>query len=608
MRRGMTAIAALVVAILATGIARAQSVPDPVAIVSYQNAWREQISRQEFLRELLRRNGAYVLQQLSLEALVSKGAQDAGVVATDDEVESRIEQIAQEKGLRTPSLQQAHLRGLYPALDVKTAQNRWREDTRLQLLIEKIVAKTQADDVEVTDADIQQFWENYSDTSPLVNRPQGRRVSIIITEDLEEAKHAHSRVTNFRGQWHEVCRKYSVDPLSKHKGGDYGPYVRVLPGQEPGRFEKEVFKLKKVGDISDVVHMPPWGYVILRLDEIQRAERFELDEVKEDIRDNLRLLKVRRQAQIWMTQAAWENADFDVKIEFETETGVPEADPVATINGLTVSRDDFTRELVRRNGPKLLRQLVLERVIQKHAEAAGIEVSDDEVRQRLQEVAKPHSLPAYRAFLAERYPGLDFASAQERFEEDTRMELMVEKIVAQEKIEVSNVEVRDFYEKYKDTSPLISRPEARRVSVIVTEELAEAKKALAELRAAPENWGSICRKYSKDAFTRDRGGDFGRYLDKPRPADQPDDFLREVFKLAKPGETSGIVTPPWGGQVIIRLDDVRPGQKLPYGEEAKQIIRAELLAAKIQRKAARWINQEAWEGVKLDIKIKFGDA
>ncbi|MFQ6133717.1 MAG: peptidyl-prolyl cis-trans isomerase [Armatimonadota bacterium] len=620
MRGARFAVAATVLAALAFGLAWAQEVPDPVATVN-----RQPISRSHFQRELLRRQGPYVLKALALELLVGKRAQDAGVSVSDDEVEDRLEELAVAKILRSPALRARHLRGLYPALDPDTAENRWREDTRLQLLIEKTVEKTAPESIAISDEDITRFWEEYEDTSPLINRPEGRRISIIVTEDMTDAKAAHSRVTNMRGQWHEMCRKYSIDPLSKHKGGDFGPYVRILPGREPGRFEEAVFDLKKVGDISDVTYMPPLGYVILRLDEIQPARKFDFDEVKEVIRDNLRLLKLRREAQLWMTQGAWENAQVDVKIGFETETGIPQADPVAVITlrpeaeapgtatvatgeELPLARDLFLRELIRRSGPLVLRQLVLEAVVHQHADRADLQVTDAEVRQRIERMAEQnglHTMGLYVRYLAATYPGLELAASQKRLEEDTRLQLLIEKLVAAD-VKVEDREVIRFYEQYNKTSPLISQPEGRRVSVIITEQRADADKALGELRAAPDRWGEVCRQYSEDALTRDRAGDFGRYLRKPPPAERADAFLTEVFRLEKPGTISGVITPPWGGYAIVRLDDIRPAQDLAF-DDCKDLIRATLLAEKIQRRAETWMAQDAWQGVDLDVKIKFGD-
>jgi len=606
MKRAVAILGVLAaLAIVTVGAAWGQDVPDPVAIINREPAWRLPIARNDFLHELVHRMGPYVLKQLALELLVGQRAQPANITVTDDEVEARVEQVAEEKGLRNPSRESAYLNGLYPGLDATTAENRWREDTRLQLLIEKLVAQ----DVKVTDEEAKTFWDNYQDTSPLINRPEGRRVSIMVIEELTDAKKARETVIKAPGQWRRICGGNSIDPISKSKGGDYGGYVRILPGQERGKFEKEVFDLKRVGDISDVIS-GPWGFVIIRLDEIQPAKKFQFEEAKEAIRDSLRTLLIRRQAQIWMTQTAWKDVKLEVKIDFEAEGGMPAADPVATINSQPLARADFMRELLRRGGPLVLRQLVLEAVIRKRGEEAGVQVTDEEVRQAIQQLADQQnlrSMATYREYLASVYPGLEFAAAQERLEEDTRLQVMVEKIVATQKIEVTDTEVSDFYDKYKDTSPLLSRPEGRRVSVIMTDDRAQADKALAALRASPQSWGEVCRTYSQDTFTRDRAGDFGRYLDKPSPGEQADAFLKEVFRLSKPGEIGEVTVPPWGGYVIARLDDIRPPQKLEYSDETKAVISAQLLAAKIQRAASKWVVQDAWKDIKLDVKAKLGD-
>jgi peptidyl-prolyl cis-trans isomerase D len=91
----------------------------------------------------------------------------------------------------------------------------------------------------------------------------------------------------------ELAKKYSQDPATAKEGGDLG-YFQL--GEMAAPFEEAAFSLKK-GEISPPVKSP-FGYHIIKVEDIQEAHTIPLDKVKKDIEQKLAKEKARRLARI----------------------------------------------------------------------------------------------------------------------------------------------------------------------------------------------------------------------------------------------------------------------------------------------------------------------
>jgi peptidyl-prolyl cis-trans isomerase D len=80
----------------------------------------------------------------------------------------------------------------------------------------------------------------------------------------------------------KLAAEFSQDPGSATKGGDLGYFGR---GRMTPNFEKAAFALEK-GAISDVVETP-FGYHIIKVEDVQEARTKPIDEVKPEIRAKL---------------------------------------------------------------------------------------------------------------------------------------------------------------------------------------------------------------------------------------------------------------------------------------------------------------------------------
>jgi peptidyl-prolyl cis-trans isomerase C len=150
--------------------------------------------------------------------------------------------------------------------------------------------------VHITDDDVKKFYDDPAHVSSF-EQPEMVRAShiLLMTQDPEtheplsaEKKAEKKKLmedilkqaragTNFA----ELAKKYSEDPGSKDKGGEY-----TFPrGQMVKQFEDTAFSLK-TNEISDIIETQ-FGYHIIKLSEKIPAKKVDYDKVKDGIKDHL---------------------------------------------------------------------------------------------------------------------------------------------------------------------------------------------------------------------------------------------------------------------------------------------------------------------------------
>jgi parvulin-like peptidyl-prolyl isomerase len=142
-------------------------------------------------------------------------------------------------------------------------------------------------------------------------------------------------------------------------------------------------------------------------------------------------------------------------------------------------------------------------------------------------------------------------------------------------------EVERYYRAHPEE---FDRPEAVRVSEIVTRQRARAQKAAAEARRVSDEKGfsELVAKYSEDADSRSRGGDLG-FLDR-KNGQWPAPLVEAAFALEKPGQISAPVAV---GEAfhVLRLTARRPGFTRPLAGADRE-IRMRLLGDRRARRTA----------------------
>lgn len=121
----------------------------------------------------------------------------------------------------------------------------------------------------------------------------------------------------------------------------------------------------------------------------------------------------------------------------------------ATVNGEPVSRLSVVQELEAQNGPQLLDQKITEILIAQEARKKSITVSDEEVDEELDSIASQLSEQGQDFDQLLSLQGLTREDIYERI----RLQKMVEKIIGDEELEVTDEEVTKFIEDNQEFLP-----------------------------------------------------------------------------------------------------------------------------------------------------------
>lgn len=163
-----------------------------------------------------------------------------------------------------------------------------------ELMIAKVIEEIIVPKIVVDDKEVEAF---YNDKKDLFKQPDQVKASHILiksteTDTPEVKKEQKGKIENILKEarsgdsdFGELAKKHSEGP-SGPNGGDLGYFGR---GRMVPSFETAAFGLK-VGQVSDVVETQ-FGYHILKVFDIKEARDLPFEEVKEDIRNNLKYEK-----------------------------------------------------------------------------------------------------------------------------------------------------------------------------------------------------------------------------------------------------------------------------------------------------------------------------
>ncbi len=160
----------------------------------------------------------------------------------------------------------------------KEFENRLAE-IKEQLIIESLLKKKLTAGANITDADLQKYYEANKEKFK-----KDREISTrhILLKSEEEAKQVRDKLQAGE-DFAELAKKYSIDPNARATGGEVGfhPKGTLLP-----EYEAAAFKLTKVGQTSGIVKTQ-FGYHIIRLEGVKPPAYVPFPEVKDFIKQQL---------------------------------------------------------------------------------------------------------------------------------------------------------------------------------------------------------------------------------------------------------------------------------------------------------------------------------
>jgi peptidyl-prolyl cis-trans isomerase C len=166
----------------------------------------------------------------------------------------------------------------------------WRQELEQSLLIEKLARQVVYPEVTVSDEEIAAYYEENKDD---FDRPEQVRARQIVVASQEEGERILGLLRSGEA-FEAVARQSSLSPDSEN-GGDLGFFSR---GEMPAEFDQVVFTLP-VGQISDLVRSE-YGFHIFLVEERREAVRLTLEQVRSEIREELRAEREELAYQQWL--------------------------------------------------------------------------------------------------------------------------------------------------------------------------------------------------------------------------------------------------------------------------------------------------------------------
>ena len=211
-----------------------------------------------------------VLERLIEEKVIVSEARKRGMSVTRDDVETAVDGVILDMK-RATGTEEAFRRELdREGLTEEELREIYRPRLEAQLLASRLVRREVSAEGEVTDADVEKYYEDNKGKFP--ERPETVRLSHIyisimpdsVTYERSRQQAEEIRVELLAGEdFASLAREHSADP-SAARGGDLGYFVR---GQLDPFFDEAVFSLKP-GEIGEVVQSR-LGFHVIKLTDLK---------------------------------------------------------------------------------------------------------------------------------------------------------------------------------------------------------------------------------------------------------------------------------------------------------------------------------------------------
>jgi peptidyl-prolyl cis-trans isomerase SurA len=238
-----------------------------------------------------------ILQQLITIQLYLQKAEKLGIVATDDEIETKLNQA------KAPYTKEEFAKRLK---DMGTTEEDFKQDIRRQLTIEKLFNKEIASKVTISDTDIANYYNEHKAQFNIIE-PQYHLAHIYVSglpggpagaktqgDPQARIKQIYNRLESGE-DFAQVAAQYSEDPDTARSGGELGPTPESQLQNTDSATREAVLKLKP-GQFTEVIPVvnpasgKVQGYRIVKLLRKENAGQrvVEDPEVQQFIRGQLR--------------------------------------------------------------------------------------------------------------------------------------------------------------------------------------------------------------------------------------------------------------------------------------------------------------------------------
>lgn len=247
---------------------------------------------------------------------------------------------------------------------------------------------------------------------------------------------------------------------------------------------------------------------------------------------------------------------------------------VASVDGEKITKEELYEALVSVTGPEAVNALIDEKIVELEIKKEEITVSDEEIDKEVESFKEDAGgEEAFNNALEQ--SGL----TEEDFKKDVVQYLSIRKLM-EPLVEVTDEEVKDYFEENKETFNEQEQVDARHI-LVEDEKLANE---LYEKLKDGADFAELAQEHSTDGSAASGGnlGFFGRGQMVP-------EFEEKAFSL-KVGEISEPVKSEFGYHIIETLDKTE--EKAATFEDHADEIKDKLFESKMQSEYVTWLEEK----------------
>jgi peptidyl-prolyl cis-trans isomerase SurA len=237
-----------------------------------------------------------VLERLIDDELILQQAVELKLNVTSDQIDSSIEEIKKQNSIDDDQLREAlRAQGMTMAA--------YRADLKRQLLRYRVLNIAVGSRVNVSDEEVKAYYERHMRGSAnvqvrashiFVAIPDGADAAVAAEKEAQAKKILERAKTE---DFAKLAREVSDDAATRSEGGDLGFFGKDML---PKPIEELVFAMKP-GEVRGPVRADR-GFHVIKLVDRKVKDAKPLDDVKDDIRMQLRQKDMERQTKIYLTE------------------------------------------------------------------------------------------------------------------------------------------------------------------------------------------------------------------------------------------------------------------------------------------------------------------
>lgn len=250
-----------------------------------------------------------------------------------------------------------------------------------------------------------------------------------------------------------------------------------------------------------------------------------------------------------------------------------EGEIVARVNGEAITKAELYDMMYQYVGPRVLDELILIRLVEQEAAAQGVTVPGEEIDAEVEAIAQQvGGTQQLELILSQQGAGL------EQLRDEIRRTLLIRALL-EPQIEVTDEEVRAFFEENADLFAQREMVRARHILVSTKEQAEELRRQLLD----GADFATLAREHSSDAGSAARGGDLGWFGRGVMVAP----FEEAAFSL-KVGEISEPVQSSFGYH-LIKVEERAEAKPAEFNDQVAATIRELLAEEKMQQQLGTWL-------------------